>query len=362
MGINEYLLQMISENSSDLHIKAGQTPRLRIGKNLVSKGSPLPEEHVHKWTKDKLDGLRYERLQAKGEVDFAFTFNDHRFRGNAYYERSRLCLSIRKVPGGNVTFRELRLPSTLERLANERRGMILVTGTAGSGKTTTLAAIINHINETRECHVVTIEDPIEIVHEDKKAFITQREISVDTESYREALRHLVRQDPDVIMIGEMRDRETVEAAISAAEMGNLVLSTLHTVDATETINRTIDFFQPHEQRQVRISLASVLKGVVSQRLLQSLKGGLVPAVEVLVCTKTVQDYIIEPDQTYKIREVIEQGGYYGMQTFEQALIKLLAEGYIDYEEAAHTAANAEDFKIRLRQLGIAPGASQVSNS
>lgn len=352
MEINECLLKMISENSSDLHIKAGQIPRFRIGKRLVSSGDPLPEDHVHKWTREKLDESRYKRLKSKGEVDFAFTFNNHRFRGNAYFERGRLCLAIRKIPGGNVTFRELRLPPTIEKLANERRGMILVTGTAGSGKTTTLAAIINHINETRECHIVTIEDPIEIVHEDKKAFIAQREISVDTESYGEALRHVVRQDPDVIMIGEMRDRETVEAAISAAEMGNLVLSTLHTVDATETINRIIDLFQPHEQRQIRISLASVLKGVISQRLLQSLKGGLVPAVEILVCTKTVQDYIINPEQTYKIKEVIEQGGYYGMQTFEQSLIKLLAEGYIDYEEAAQTAANAEDFKIRLRQLGI----------
>lgn len=352
MGIRECLLQMISENSSDLHVKSGEIPRFRIGKRLVSLGPPLPKEHVNKWVREKLDENRANRLKAKGEIDFAFTFEKYRFRVNAYYERGRLCLAIRKIPSGNVTFKELNLPPVVERLSNERRGLILVTGTAGSGKSTTLAAIINRINETRECHVVTIEDPIEVVHEDKKAFISQREVSVDTESFVDALRHVVRQDPDVIMVGEIRDRKTVEAAISAAEMGNLVLSTLHTVDATGTVNRIIDFFQPHEQQQVRISLSSVLKGVISQRLLSSLKGGLVPAVEVLVCTKTVQDYIINPEDTAKIREVIEQGEYYGMQSFEQSLTKWLMEGVIDLEEASAASRNAEDFKIRLRQLGM----------
>lgn len=353
MGINDCLRFMIQENASDLHIKADTVPRFRIGKRLIPNGPPLPNEHVKKWVQTKVDQSRLSRLESKGEVDFAFSFESSRFRANAYYERGRLCLAIRKVPAGNITFEQLNLPSVVKKLAEERRGLILVTGTAGSGKSTTLAAIINHINETRECHVVTIEDPIEIVHEDKKAFITQREINVDTESYVEALRHVVRQDPDVIMIGEMRDRETVEAAISAAEIGNLVLSTLHTVDATETVNRIIDFFQPHEQRQVRLSLASVLKGVISQRLLPSRKGGLIPAVEVLVCTKTVSDYIINPEETYKIREVIEQGEYYGMQTFEKSLMKLLSEGHITLEEAAQASRNAEDFVIRLKQLGFA---------
>lgn len=353
MGINDCLRFMIQENASDLHIKADAMPRFRIGKRLIANGPPLPNEHVKKWVQTKVDESRMRRLESKGEVDFAFSFENARFRANAYYERGRLCLAIRKVPSGNITFEQLNLPPVVKKLAEERRGLILVTGTAGSGKSTTLAAIINHINETRECHIVTIEDPIEIVHEDKKAFITQREIHVDTESYVEALRHVVRQDPDVIMIGEMRDRETVEAAISAAEIGNLVLSTLHTVDATETVNRIIDFFQPHEQRQVRISLASVLKGVISQRLLPSRKGGLIPAVEVLVCTKTVSDYIMNPEETYKIREVIEQGEYYGMQTFEKSLMKLLMDGHITLEEAAQASRNAEDFVIRLKQMGIA---------
>jgi twitching motility protein PilT len=352
MGIYDSLNYMIEEGASDLHIREGSPPRYRLGKRLISYGPPLPKEHLEKWLGKVVDEKRRERFNSKGEVDFAFNYQGFRFRANVYRERGRLCLAIRRVPQGNVTFEELNLPPVVKKLASERRGLILVTGTAGSGKSTTLAAMINYINEMRECHIVTIEDPIEVVHEDKKAFITQREIEVDTESYADALRHVVRQDPDVIMIGEMRDRETVEAAITAAEMGNLVLSTLHTVDAAETINRIIDFFQPHEQHQVRISLASVLKGVISQRLLPAKNGGLVPAVEVLVCTKTVQDYIINPAETYKIKEVIEQGDYYGMQTFEKALMRLVMNGVVDLEEAAQAAGNAEDFLIRLKQTGF----------
>lgn len=352
MGINDCLLFMIEEGASDLHIRENTPPRFRIGKRLVPNGPPLPLEHLQKWMSKVVDERRMEKFKEKGEIDFAFNFQGNRFRANAYKERGRLCFAIRRVPSGNLTFEELNLPPAVKKLASERRGLVLVTGTAGSGKSTTLAAMINFINETRECHIVTIEDPIEVIHEDKKAFITQREIEVDTQSYAEALKHVVRQDPDVIMIGEMRDRETVEAAISAAEMGNLVLSTLHTVDATETINRIIDFFQPHEQQQVRITLASVLKGVISQRLLTCKKGGLVPAVEVLVCTKTVSDYIINPSDTYKIKEVIEQGEYYGMQTFEQSLMKLLVNDMIELDEAAQAAENAEDFLIKLRQTGF----------
>ena len=352
MGIYDALNYMIDAGASDLHIRQNSSPRYRIGKRLIPYGPPLPREHLDKWLGKVLDEKRKVKFDNKGEVDFAFNYQGFRFRANVYLERGRLCLAIRKVPSGNLSFEELKLPPAVKRLASERRGLVLVTGTAGSGKSTTLAAMINYINETRECHIVTIEDPIEVVHEDKKAFVTQREIEVDTESYAEALRHVVRQDPDVIMIGEMRDRETVEVAITAAEMGNLVLSTLHTVDATETINRIIDFFQPHEQHQVRISLASVLKGVISQRLLVSKSGGLVPAVEVLICTKTVQDYIINPNETQKIKDVIEQGEYYGMQTFEKALMKLLMEDIIDLNEAAQAAGNAEDFMIRLKQLGF----------
>lgn len=353
MGIKDCLRYMVEENCSDLHIKSDEIPRFRIGRRLISNGPPLPKEHVNKWLRKRLNENRMKNMEDRGEVDFAFSYDNQRYRANAYYERGRLCLAIRKIPGGDVTFKELNLPPAVEKLATEIRGLVLVTGTAGSGKSTTLAAMINKINKTRDCHIVTIEDPIEVVHEDKKAFVTQREIKVDTESYVDALRNVVRQDPDVIMIGEMRDRETVEAAMSAAEMGNLVLSTLHTVDATETVNRIIDFFQPHEQNQIRISLASVLKGVISQRLLTSKDGSLIPAVEILICTKTVQDYIVNPEETHKIREVMEQGEYYGMQTFEQSLAGLYSEEVIDLEEASQSARNAEDFVIKLKQQGVA---------
>jgi twitching motility protein PilT len=227
-----------------------------------------------------------------------------------------------------------------------------VTGTAGSGKTTTLAAMIDHINDTRDGHIVTIEDPIEVLHQDKKCIVNQREIGIDTESYADALRHVVRQDPDVILIGEMRDHETVSAALTAAEIGNLVFSTLHTIDATETINRIIDFFPPYQQKQIRLMLASTLKGIISMRLIPSINGGLVPAVEVLVMTGTIREYILDAEQTYKIRDAMDEGDYYGMQTFDQSLLTLYQDGKITIDDAMSMAANAHDFKIKLRQLGI----------
>ena len=240
------------------------------------------------------------------------------------------------------------------RLADEPRGLVLVTGTAGSGKTTTLASMIDHINSTREGHIVTIEDPIEVMHEDKRCIVNQREIGIDTESYAEALRHVVRQDPDVILIGEMRDYDTVSAALTAAEIGNLVFSTLHTIDATETINRIIDFFPPHQQQQVRLMIGATLKGIVSLRLIPSIQGGLVPAVEVLVMTGTVREYIIDPDKTYLIRDAMEEGMYYGMQTFDQSLLRLYQDGKITLDDAISMAHNAHDFKIKVRQLGLDP--------
>ena len=227
-----------------------------------------------------------------------------------------------------------------------------MTGTAGSGKTTTLASMIDHLNRTREGHIVTIEDPIEVLHDDKKCIVNQREIGIDTESYADALRHVVRQDPDIILIGEMRDHETVSAALTAAEIGNLVFSTLHTIDATETVNRIIDFFPPYQQKQIRLILASTLKGIISMRLIPSINGGLVPAVEVLVMTGTIREYILDPEQTYKIRDAMDEGDYYGMQTFDQSLLTLYTAGKITMDDAMAMAANAHDFKIKLRQLGI----------
>jgi twitching motility protein PilT len=231
---------------------------------------------------------------------------------------------------------------------------VLVTGTAGSGKTTTLAAMIDHINHTREGHIVTIEDPIEVLHQDVKCIVNQREIGIDTESYADALRHVVRQDPDVILIGEMRDHETVAAALTAAEIGNLVLSTLHTIDATETINRIIDFFPPYQQKQIRLMLSATLKGIISLRLIPSINGGLVPAVEVMVMTGTIREYINDPEKTYMIRDAMEEGEYYGMQTFDQSLLRLYQDARITLDDAVAMAANAHDFKIKVRQLGITP--------
>ena len=232
-----------------------------------------------------------------------------------------------------------------------------MTGTAGSGKTTTLAAMIDHINSTREGHIVTIEDPIEVLHQDKKCIVNQREIGIDTDSYEDALRHVVRQDPDVILIGEMRDHETVSAALTAAEIGNLVLSTLHTIDATETINRVIDFFPPYQQKQVRLMLAATLRGIVSLRLIPSMQGGLVPAVEVLVMTGSIREYITDPDKTYLIRDAIEEGDYYGMVTFDQSLLCLYQNRKITLDDAISMAHNAHDFKIKVRQLGVTPTAA-----
>ena len=230
--------------------------------------------------------------------------------------------------------------------------MVLVTGTAGSGKTTTLASLVDHVNRTREGHIMTIEDPIEVMHDDIRCIVNQREIGIDVDGYRDALRHVVRQDPDVILIGEMRDHDTVSAAMTAAEIGNLVFSTLHTVDATETVNRVIDFFPPHQQQQIRIMLAATLRGIISMRLIPRLGGGLVPAVEVLVVTGTIRECITDPEQTYRIRDVIDEGSYYGMQTFDQSLLSLYQRGLITIEDAIATSANAHDFRIKLRALGV----------
>jgi twitching motility protein PilT len=289
------------------------------------------------------------------ELDFAYSLPGvGRFRVNVFHQRGSVGLTLRRVTTERSGIEDLGLPPVVRRLAEEPRGLVLVTGTAGSGKTTTLAAMIDHINHTREGHIVTIEDPIEVLHQDVKCIINQREIGIDTESYADALRHVVRQDPDVVLIGEMRDHETVAAALTAAEIGNLVLSTLHTIDATETINRIIDFFPPYQQKQTRLMLASTLKGIISMRLIPSINGGLVPAVEVMVMTGTIREYITDSEKTYLIRDAMEEGEYYGMQTFDQSLLKLYSTGRITMDDAVAMAGNAHDFKIKVRQLGMSP--------
>jgi twitching motility protein PilT len=292
-------------------------------------------------------------FDAGEDIDFAYEVPGiSRFRVNVFHQRGTVSLTARRVSKLHLSFEQLGLPPVVEQLANERRGLVLVTGTAGSGKTTTLATMIDYINRTRDGHIITIEDPIEVVHEDARCVIEQREIGIDTSGYGDAMRHVVRQDPNVILIGEMRDAETVSTALTAAEIGNLVLSTLHTIDATETINRIIDFYPPYQQRQARIMLGSTLRGIISMRLIPAVGGGLVPAIEALVMTGTIREYILDPEQTYKIRDAMSEGEYYKMQTFDQSLVSLFQAGRVSIEDALATSANPHDFRIKLRQIGI----------
>jgi len=350
------LLKLMSDNgSSDLHIKVGSPPAVRLnGKLLMLRDLPsLSPQATHDLAVGMMDDRQKLSFENHHEIDFAYSLPGvGRFRVNAFRQRGSVGLTLRRVSIVNSTVEELGLPPVVTRLADEPRGLVLVTGTAGSGKTTTLAAMIDNINHTREGHIVTIEDPIEVLHRDDKCIINQREIGIDTDSYADALRHVVRQDPDVVLIGEMRDHETVSAALTAAEIGNLVLSTLHTIDATETVNRVIDFFPPYQQKQIRMMLASTLKGIVSLRLIPSINGGLVPAVEIMVMTGTIREYIIDPEKTYLIRDAMNDGAYYGMQTFDQSLLSLYQQGRITLDDAVAMSANAHDFKIKVRALGV----------
>ncbi len=352
------LLKIIADRgASDLHIKAGSAPALRLNNRLtVLKDLPsLTPDQTRALAMELMDERARRHFEQNLEADFAYSLPGvGRFRVNVFHQRGTVGIALRRVTMDHRSFEELGLPPVIRKLADEPRGMILVTGTAGSGKTTTLAAMIDHINEMRDAHIITIEDPIEVLHQDKKCVVNQREIGIDTESYAEALKHVVRQDPDIIFIGEMRDVETVSAAVTAAEIGNLVLSTLHTVDAAETIHRIIDFFPPHQQKQIRIMLAATLKGIVSLRLIPSIDGGLVPAVEVMVTTGTIKEYIVDPDKTYLIRDAMEEGAYYGMQTFDQALLRLYQGHKITLDDAIAMSHNSHDFKIKVRQLGINP--------
>ena len=295
-------------------------------------------------------------LHQHGEVDFAYGRPGlGRFRVNVFKQRGSVGLAVRRVLPGTPSFETLGVPPVVKRLAGEHRGLLLVTGPTSSGKTTTTGAIIDHINETRSCHILTIEDPIEILHGDKMAIVNQREIGLDTKDFATALRAAMRQDPDVVFVGEIRDMETTKAALQAAETGRLVISTLHTTDVSETVNRMIDFFPPHEQNQVRVSLAASLKGIVSQRLLPRKDGrGRIPAIEVLVMNGRIRELVLNADQTHMIHDIVAESAFYGMQTFDQSLLALYRAGLVTLDDAMAAATSPHDFEIALKREGLQP--------
>jgi twitching motility protein PilT len=343
------LHSLVEREGSDLHLKAHAPPLFRVHGSLGPDPGVQPlapeetEAALHVLLKDP---AKHEEFATEHEVDFSFELKGAaRFRVNAFRQRGHISLACRAIPHKISTIEELSLPPVVRELAEEERGIILLTGTTGSGKSTTLAAMIDHINENFARHVVTIEDPIEFVHQDKRSVINQREVGMDTTSFKRALRRVLRQDPDVILIGEMRDEETVHTALSAAETGHLVLSTVHTIDAPETVNRIIEFFPPHQHGQARAMIAGTLKGVISQRLVPGAQGGRVAACEIMRMTGRVRDMIVDPAQTGRLPEVVATGGYYGMQTFDQALFEHVKAERITFEQALRAANSPHDFKL-----------------
>src|SRR5947199_1646049 len=331
--------------ASDLHLRVGSFPIVRIGGELypIADAPRLSPEDTLEMAFSMMSNRQKQKLKDNSEVDIAYSVKGlGRFRANIFQQRGSVSIVLRVIPDQSKDSMALGLPPVIDRIADERRGLILVTGATGSGKSTTLAAMIDRINSTRSGHIVTIEDPIEFLHRDKKAFVTQREVDVDTRSFAEALRGALRQDPDVILVGEMRDLETIETALTAPETGHLVRWTLHTLDATDTVTRIVSSFPSHQQKSVRIQLAGILKAVISMRLVRAARGkGRVPAVEIMISTGLIRDYIINEEKTYMIREAIAAGtSQYGMQTFDQSLFYLHQSGLISLEEALRNASNA----------------------
>jgi twitching motility protein PilT len=355
MDINELLKIAYSLNASDLHIKVGSQPIIRVYGELtpLTSESRVSQEDAMNIAFSIMTPQQSEIFKEKKDIDLAYSIPGlGRFRCNIFVQRGTIGIVFRVIQTKIPTIDELHLPDILKKISMEQRGLILVTGTTGSGKSTTLAAMIDLINTNRTEHIMTIEDPIEYLHRDKKSIVNQREIGGDAESFSKALRQSLRQDPDVVLVGEMRDFETIQTALIAAETGHLVLSTLHTVDAAETINRIIAVFPPYQHKQVRMQLASVLKSIISMRLMPRADGkGRVPAVEVLMATETVKDCILDPDKTRAITDVIEQGAiHYGMQSFDQSLSNLLKSGLITYEEALRSATNPDDFALKVKGI------------
>jgi twitching motility protein PilT len=353
MNIDQLLQLMIKTGISDIHFKSNSAPLIRINGKLVST-------QYEKFTTESIQRIAYSLMseeqkkvfEQEKELDFAYSISGYsRFRVNVYKQKNSVALTLRVIPLEIKTFSDLHLPQqVLTKLCNEPRGLILIAGVTGSGKTTTLNAMLNYINENYQYNIITIEDPIEYYHIDKKSSISQREVGCDTKSYQNALKYVLRQDPDVIVIGEMRDFETISAGVTAAETGHLVLSTIHTIDAVQTIDRIIDTYPPHQQKQARIQLSNVLKGIVAQRLCLLSNGeGRIPATEVLIGTSFIRKLILE-GKTQEIYKAMENGEYYLMNTFDQSLLKLHKEGLISFEEAMDKATNPEDLQLKLRGI------------
>ncbi len=354
MDFRQILDVMLERGASDLHLKVGTRPVLRIDGELVPLDFPPPTRDEMLEVVDQiLTPEQKEEFFAKREIDFAFGIAGlARFRSNFYFQRGTVAMSIRHVPLGVPAIEDLNLPPVVADLALRERGLILVTGVTGSGKSTTLAAMVDLINRTRAKNIITVEDPIEFLHRDEKSVISQREVGLDTGSYLEALKHILRQDPDVILLGEIRDRDTMSVALMAADTGHLVLSTLHTIDAAQTVNRIISFYPPHQHEEVRFLLASTLQAVISMRLIQRADGaGRVPAAEVMIMTETIREYILDPSKTMLIRNAIAEGVvHYGMQTFDQSLMYLYTRKLITLEEALRNSTNPAEFELRVKGI------------
>jgi twitching motility protein PilT len=356
-----WLRSLDTLDGSDLHLKVGSPPMVRTQGRLerLDRATLISDEMESLASAIVPEGRR-PRFESEGHVDFAHSVPGlGRYRANVFRQRGSVSMVFRKLRVGGPSFEEIGLPPVVEKLSQERRGLILVTGPTGSGKTTTLAAMIAYINTNFPVHIVTIEDPIEVLHHDEMAAVNQREIGQDCDNFVDALRAALRQDPDVVLIGEMRDAETVRTGLQAAETGHLVLSTLHTTDATETVNRLLDFFPPFQQQQVRSTLAGALRGIICQRLVPSTGGGRVPILEVLVNTGRISDRILDPSITDEIKEVIADGEFYGMRTFDQSLLERVSLGDVSVQEAMHAATEPHDLELMLKQAGIVDASAAI---
>jgi twitching motility protein PilT len=350
-----WLEALVAAKGSDLHLKVGSPPRMRVdGRLVVLDGPSLTPDMAEELLRDLVRPDLHQQFQKTNEADFAYSLPGvGRFRVNAFRQRGSVGMVLRRVQEGAMSIGELGLPPVIARLAEHPRGLVLVTGPTGSGKTTTLAAMIDHVNANRAVHIVTIEDPIEVLHADKLGMVSQREVRVDTEDFTIAMRAAMRQDPDVILVGEIRDAETLKTSLAAAETGHLVLSTLHTTDAAETVNRCIDLFPPYQQRQVRLSLAAALRGIVGQRLVRRAgDSGRIAVLEVMVNTGRTAEAIADPDRTGDLTAIMAESGFYGMQTFDQHLIALYRDGMVELEDALGVATSPHDLQVALRNQGL----------